>query len=65
VAKAANDVAKEKEAATNLVLKPIDGSKPVASDAFLEAALQVARTQTSSRRTAVPQGANPQLTAAP
>jgi carboxyl-terminal processing protease len=64
VAKSAKDAAKEKEAATNFVLKPIDGSKPVATDAFLEAALQVARTQTSSRRTAVPQGANPQLTAA-
>jgi hypothetical protein len=48
-----------------MVLKPIDGAKPIASDSFLEAALQVARTQTSSRRSAVPQVANPQLTATP
>jgi carboxyl-terminal processing protease len=54
-----------KDNQTTTTLKPIDGSKPVASDSFLEAALQVARTQTSSRRTAVPQVANPQLTATP
>ncbi len=56
--------AKDKDSATTTTLRPIDGSKPLANDAFLEAALQVARTQTSSRRTAVPQVANPQLSAA-
>jgi len=64
VAKAAKDSIKEKDPGANFVLKPIDGSKPLTGDAFLEAALQVARTQTSSRRTAVPQGGIPQLTAA-
>src|SRR4029079_12177425 len=64
VAKAAKDAGKDKEPGAICVLKPIDGSKPIASDAFLDAALQVARTQTSSRRTAVPQGSTPQLTAA-
>jgi carboxyl-terminal processing protease len=57
--------AKDKEPTSTMVLKPIDGAKPIASDSFLEAALQVARTQTSSRRSAVPQVANPQLTATP
>src|SRR5262249_54889883 len=36
--------AKDKEPASTMVMKPIDGAKPVANDAFIEAALQVART---------------------
>jgi carboxyl-terminal processing protease len=57
--------AKDNQPPPTMALKPIDGSKPLASDSFLEAALQVARTQTSSRRTAVPQVANSQTTVTP
>jgi carboxyl-terminal processing protease len=57
--------AKDTNATTTIALKPIDGAKPLASDPYIQAALQVARTQTSSRRTAVPQAANPRLTAVP
>ncbi len=57
--------AKDSNHASTTTLKPVDGVKPIANDSFIQAALQVARTQTSSRRTAVPQVANPRLTAAP
>ncbi len=57
--------AKDANTTTTTTLKPIDGAKPLASDPYIQAALQVARTQTSSRRTAVPQVANPRLTAVP
>jgi carboxyl-terminal processing protease len=65
VAVAAKDAAAKDSTETTIALKPVNGVKPVANDSFLQAALQVARTQTSSRRTAVPQITNPRLTAAP